>query len=216
MMPVTTGVVPFGLVMGSVASEAKLSFVQTMGMNFIVLAGASQLVAVDLLVQNIEIAVIVVTGIVINLRMMLYSAALAPHVQGERFILKLMMAYGLTDQAFAVMAANQDSIESQKDKTIFYLSGAICMILIWHVSVILGFTFGNFLPESVALEFAIPLSFTALVIPTLKNLKYVTVALFAAVSSIALINVPYNLGLLCASLSAIILAFLLTYNRRHE
>ncbi len=213
MIPILTGAIPFGAVVGTVCFEAKLSLTQSMGMDFIVYAGASQLAAVDLMTKNAASLIVILTGLIINLRFLLYSAALSPIVQRSNFLIKLFCAHTLTDQAYAVMSANDHKLKSATDATQFYLGASVCMFIAWHTSVYAGYVFGNFAPASLSLDFAVPLSFVALVIPTIKNKKYLYVALFSSALSLLLYTLPFKSGLMITALSSIGLATFLTRNK---
>lgn len=210
MIAVTTGVIPFGAVMGTVSSEAGLSLWQTVGMNLIVYAGASQLAAVDLMKNHAASVVVIFSGLIINMRFLLYSAAMSPVLRHSRWVTKFACAHTLTDQSYAVMSAHEDRLDTPLAHVQFYLGTAACMLIAWHGSVIAGYIFGNFAPAAWALDFAVPLSFVALVIPTLKNRKYVAVAAFSAVVSVLLNPLPYRLGLIVTALFAIGFAALIT------
>jgi len=214
MLPIGTGILPFGLVMGSVAAAANLDIWQTMGMNVLVFAGASQLAAVDLMSQNASAIVVVATGAIINLRFILYSASLSTIVKNESLKIKALSAYILTDQTYTVLAANQKKLNTIKENMYFYFGAAFIMISIWQSSVLLGFIFGNFAPAKMSLDFAVPLSFVALVIPTLINYKYILVACIASILSLVLYDLPYNLGLLVSAFVAILLGAQMTKSRR--
>jgi len=203
MIPITTGVIPFGAVMGTVSSEAHLSFFQTVSMNVLVFAGAAQLASVDLMTKNAAVLVVVATGLIINLRFLLYSAALSPIVQKSGFFTKLVCAYLITDQNYAVMSAHEKKLKSNSESIQFYLGASLCMLLTWHFSVMAGYAFGNFAPASWALDYAVPLSFVSLMIPTLKNFKYIGVAIFSSIVSILLNPLPYKVGLIITALLAI-------------
>ncbi len=213
MLPITTGIIPFGAVMGTVTADAHLSFFQSTVMNILVFAGASQLAAVDLMTKNAAVLVVVITGLIINLRFILYSAAMSPFLQKSPFWIKFFCAYSLTDQNYAVMSAHQDKLKTAADSVQFYIGASLCMTLVWHSSVILGFVFGNFAPPSFALDFAVPLSFVALVIPTIRNRKYFWVAAFSSVVSLLLQPLPYRMGLIVTALLAIGFATALTRKR---
>jgi predicted branched-subunit amino acid permease len=203
MTPIIFGVIPFGLVMGTVSANSKLDLFQTIGMNVLVFAGSSQLAAIDLMTKDAESLVIILTGLIINMRFVLYSAALSPVVQEASLGTKFLSAYFLTDQTYAAMSAQGDQLQNSQEKIIFYFGAALCMAVAWQISVVVGFIFGNIAPSSWALDYAVPLSFVALVAPTLKNKKYVYVALFSSAASILLHPMPYNLGLILASLLAL-------------
>jgi len=78
-LPLLLGLIPFGLVAGIAAVDAGLSPTQAVGLSAIVFAGAAQLAAIDLLGRDASLAVVVLTAVVINLRMMMYSASIAPY-----------------------------------------------------------------------------------------------------------------------------------------
>lgn len=210
MAPVLTGVIPFGLVMGTVCFEAKLDLAQSVGMNFIVYAGAAQLAAVDLMTKNAASLVVILTGLIINLRFLLYSAALSPVVHRSHFFIKLFCAYSLTDQSYAVMSANESKLRNSSEATLFYLGASVCMMICWHTSMLAGYIFGNFAPASLSLDYAVPLSFVALVIPTMKNKTYFFIAAFSSVVSLLLHSLPFKLGLIGTAILSIGLAALLT------
>lgn len=214
MLPILTAVIPFGAVMGTVCAEAKLNVFQTVFMNVLIFAGASQLAAIELMTKDTASLVVITTGVIINLRFLLYSAAMSPVVQHSRLLTKMASAYALTDQNYAVMSAHKHRLHTREETIIFYFGASSVMLLGWHSSVIAGYAFGNFAPASWALDYAVPLSFVALVVPTLKNLKYVLVAFFSGTCALALNIMPYRLGLIASALLAIGLAAVLTRKSR--
>jgi predicted branched-subunit amino acid permease len=213
MLPVIVGVVPFGIVMGTVAAHAELNFSQSFLMNIFVFAGASQLAAVDLMTKHTESVVVIATGLTINLRFLLYSAALSPILQRASLLKKLVCAYCLTDQNYTVMIGNQKHLHTHADSLRFYFGASLCMFLAWNISVALGFVFGNVAPASWSLEYAVPLSFVALVMPTMKDRRYIYVAVFSSVASLCLSSMPFRLGLLLSSFLGIGLAIGLSRRR---
>lgn len=202
-MPITIGIVPFGAVMGTVCADAQLSLFQSVGMNVFVFAGAAQLAAIELMSKNAESFVVLATGLIINLRFILYSAALSPVVQNASPLTKVSSAYLLTDQTYAVMSAHQHRFETTSDVVKFYFGAAVCMAIAWHLAVVAGFTFGSFAPKSFALDYAVPLSFVTLVVPTLKNRIYVYVMVLSFVLAIFMKSLPFNLGLVVTALVAL-------------
>lgn len=209
MIPIIPAVLPFGLIMGAVGSTAQLSGIELSALNILVFAGASQLVAVDLLMKDVPSSVIVITGLVINLRMILYSVSLSEILKDSSITTKTIGSYLVTDQAYAVYTANSNELKSREEKVAFYLGAAMCMSFFWQFFVLIGFIFGNFLPASLNLDFAVPLSFIALAMPTLRNKKYYYVALVSSLLSIVFFNFPYNLGLLISGAIAMIFGSLL-------
>lgn len=209
LLPIISGIIPFGAVMGSAFTEANLSFWQAMLMNTTVYAGASQLATVDLMKLNAAVFVVITTGLIINLRFLLYSAAMSPYLHDASPWMKFICAFTLTDQSYAAMTANHDKFNTNAEAIQFYLGTAVCMVFTWHGSVLAGYIFGNFAPAALSLDYAIPLSFVALLVPTLKNKTYWGVALFSSVISIFCYNFPLRTGLMVSALLSIGLAWMI-------
>jgi 4-azaleucine resistance transporter AzlC len=209
VLPIISGIIPFGVVMGAAFSSAGLSFLQSVFMNISVYAGAAQLASLDLMKAHAALAVVVATGLVINLRFLLYSAAMAPYLKDSPFIIKFISAFTLTDQSYAVMSANQDKFKTNTEAVHFYLGTAAAMMLVWDTSVLAGYIFGNFAPASLSLDFAVPLSFLALLAPTLKTKKHIGVAIFSSVLSLVFYGLPLKTGLLFTALISMVLAWFL-------
>ncbi len=214
VLPIISGIIPFGAVMGSAFAEAKLTFWQAMLMNISVYAGAAQLASTDLMKMKAAVFVVVGTGLIINMRFLLYSAAMAPFLREQSKLIKLICAFTLTDQSYAAMIGNQSKFKTNDEATWFYLGTAICMFLVWHGSVIAGHVFGNFAPVALSLDYAIPLSFIALLIPTLKTSKHQIVAAVSAFCSLLLSGLPLKSGLMVAALISIGVAWVLIQIRR--
>ena len=209
VLPIISGIIPFGAVMGSAFAEAHLSFWQAMLMNSTVYAGAAQLATTELMSMNAAILVVVATGLIINLRFLLYSAAMSPYLQDATPLVKFLCTFTLTDQSYATMMGNQDKFETNHEATQFYLGTAASMILTWHTSVVAGFIFGNFAPAALSLDYAIPLSFVALLVPTLKTTNHKIVAVFSSLVSLMFYGLPLKTGLMVTSLLSIGLAWVL-------
>ena len=200
--PLILGVVPFALIAGISAVGAGLSPLEALGMSYIVFAGASQLAAVELIGQNAPVAVIVATALVINLRFSMYSAALAPHFHGLSLSWRGVLAYLMTDQAFAISIASYGK-GRKSCKHWYYLGAALTMWCVWQTGTAAGVFLGARIPPSWSLEFAIPLTFLALLFPALKDRPSIGAAIVAGLLALAGHGLPYNLGLFLAAIGGI-------------
>lgn len=110
-----------------------------------------------------------VAACTINLRLVLYSASLAPHLSGERLSRRLVAAYLLTDQAYAVSIIRW--AEEDDSRTLFaYLTGAgLVLWSVWQVTTLIGVLVGDSVPESLHLDFAVPMVFLVLLVSTLTD-----------------------------------------------
>ncbi|EJN58508.1 hypothetical protein HSB1_29860 [Halogranum salarium B-1] len=197
-MPLLLGIVPFALVAGVAAAEAGLSTAQALGMSVFVFAGASQLAALDLLGSNAPLAVVVLTAAIINLRMMMYSASIAPRFRSVTGRVRAVLAYFLTDQAFALTVARYDTDES--GQRWYYVGASLALWTVWQVGTVVGVVVGAGVPQAWGLEFAVPLVFLALLVPTLKDHESLAAAVAAGVVAVAGAGLPFNLGLILAAI----------------
>ncbi|SFK75634.1 4-azaleucine resistance probable transporter AzlC [Halogranum rubrum] len=197
-LPLLLGIVPFALVAGVAAAEAGLSTAQALGMSVFVFAGASQLAALDLLGSNAPLAVVVLTAAIINLRMMMYSASIAPRFRSVTGRVRAVLAYFLTDQAFALTVARYDTDES--GQRWYYVGASLALWTVWQVGTVVGVVVGAGVPQAWGLEFAVPLVFLALLVPTLKDHESLAAAVAAGVVAVAGAGLPFNLGLILAAI----------------
>src|SRR5918998_640357 len=101
----------------------------------IVFAGASQLAAIDVLADGGSALVAVVAACTINLRMLLYSASLAPLLAKESLAHRLGVAYFLTDQAYATSITRWSAGEEPRRRLPYYFGGAVLLWVSWQLSV---------------------------------------------------------------------------------
>jgi len=208
MSPLILGVLPFSLIVGVSSVGVGLSKFEAIAMCHIIFAGASQLAVVDLIGQHASVVVIILTGLVINLRFCVYSASLAPHFHGLPLYWRGGIAYLLTDQAFAlsISAFEQDH---KKLKHWFYLGVALSMWGVWHTGTMAGVFLGAQIPKSWSLDFAVPLTFLALLFPALKDRPSILAAVVAGLLALIGHVLPYNLGLFLATLGGITAGYLM-------
>ena len=203
--PVLIGVFPFGVIAGIAAVEAGLDSIQAYAVSPIVFAGAAQLAMMDLLARDAAPVVIVATALVINSRMAMYSAGLAPVFRDLGPLQKAYGSFIITDQSFAVAVVRFDQVdESLADRFSYFMGASMGMFVTWQIASIIGVVVGAGVPDSWQLDFAIPLVFTALLVPAIKDRGTVIAAGVGAITAVLFIGLPLHLGLLAASAVAII------------
>lgn len=206
-LPILLGVAPFAMISGAAAVSVGLSAFEAVGMSFIVFAGASQLVVFQLMSAGSPWIIILLTAWVINLRFTMYSATLAPFLQRLPTWKKAPLAYMLSDQAFGVSMGRFVTDETVCRRW-FYFGAALTVWTTWQVSAITGALLGKLIPDSWGFEFAFPLSFMALMFGALRDRPSVIAALTGGVVAVLAKGLPYNLGLVLASLLGIAAGFL--------
>jgi predicted branched-subunit amino acid permease len=167
--PMLVGVVPFGLVAGTAPTSGGLGPEAAVGLSTLVFAGASQLAATDVLVSGGSAVVAVLTAWTVNLRMLLYSASLAPHLSHEPLRRRLGVAYLLTDQAYAVSIARWGTSDDPRRRVPYYVGAGGLLWVAWQACTLVGALIGGAVPDDVPLDFAVPLVFLVLLVPAVTS-----------------------------------------------
>jgi 4-azaleucine resistance transporter AzlC len=195
VVPLLLGIVPFGFIAGIATVNAGLGLAEAVGLSTIVFAGAAQLAALELIGRDAPLAIVVVTAVVINLRMLMYSASIAPHFQGLSSRMKATVAYLLTDQAYALAIARYRTEEAGRPVA-YYLGVAATLWVVWQLTTVAGVVLGTSVPESLGLEFAVPLVFLALLIPAMEDVPTTVAGVLGGIVAVGAAGLPLNLGLL--------------------
>jgi 4-azaleucine resistance transporter AzlC len=207
--PLLIGVFPFGLIYGTLALGAGLAPISAQLMSSIVFAGSSQFVAAQLIHDAAPGVVIVLTIAVINLRHMLYSASIAPYIENLSPRWKGVLAYLLTDEAYAATIIHFEAEGLTPTSHWFFLGAGFSLWFTWQVSSALGILLGTAIPSSWSLDFALPLTFIAMVMPVLKDRPVIASAISAGVVALLAYNLPFKLGLILAALIGIFVGIVL-------
>lgn len=204
--PLLLGIIPFGFVAGIAAVNAGLGLPEAVGLSAIVFAGAAQLATLELVGRDAPLAIVVVTAVVINLRMLMYSASIAPHFQQLSKRAKATVAYLLTDQAYALAIARYRS--DGASPVAYYLGVAVTLWVVWQVTTVAGVVLGASVPESLGLEFAVPLVFLALLVPAMEDRPTTVAGMMGGAVAVAATGLPLNLGLLVGATVGIVTGLL--------
>ena len=208
-VPLLIGVFPFGMIYGALALNAGLSNAASQLMSSILFAGSSQFVTTQLVHDNAPALVIILTIAVVNLRHMLYSASLAPHLKDLSLQWKALLSYLLTDEAYAPSIINYEKEGISTYKHWFLFGAGFALWFNWQVSTAVGIFLGTAIPETWHLDFALPLTFIAMVVPVLKNRPMIASALSAGLMALLAYHLPFKLGLILAALTGIIVGTIL-------
>lgn len=203
-IPLLIGVFPFGMIYGALALQAGLSSAASQAMSSMVFAGSAQFITTQLVHDLTPGVVIVLTIAVVNLRHMLYSASLAPYVAGLPTRWKVLLSYLLTDEAYAPTILHYENKGLTPEAHWFWLGAGFALWFTWQISTALGIFLGTAIPDSWSLDFALPLTFIAMVVPVLKNRPAIAAAVSAGMVALIAFSLPYKLGLIVAALVGIV------------
>lgn len=201
VLPLQVATIPFGLIFGVLAREAGLDFAQLMGMAAAVMAGASTVVALQLLGEQAPALLIVVSSAVVNLRMAMYSAALVPHWKGAGPFARGFAGYALTDQVFAVSIAAYEKGETPTlpEKIAYFFGTAAGCLPAWIFGCVAGYVAGAAIPESWGITMAMPLIFLAMSAAMVRTPAHLIAMTAASLAGLALAGMPNGTGLIPAT-----------------
>ncbi|MFN3970104.1 MAG: AzlC family ABC transporter permease [Gemmobacter sp.] len=204
--PFIVVVLPFSVLFGVVARDAGLDLLQVFAMSAIVIAGAAQFTALSLMQEGAPVAVALLAGLAVNLRMAMYSAALVPHVGRARLWQRLLMAYVMVDQVYAVAVQTYDREPAMPlaEKVAYYFGNIMAICPLWYAGTIAGALVGQAIPASLSPDFAVPVCFLALLAPLLRGLPNLVAAGTSLAGAVVFSGVPWNLGLILAAVCAMV------------
>ena len=198
--PLQLGVIPFGMLYGIGALAAGMPVWLAQLTSMLVFAGAAQLVIVQMLAAAAGALPIGLTAVLLNLRHMLYSASVAEHVRHLPRRWRVLLAYLLTDEAYAVAILRyaRPAGPGPDLRHWYFLGCGLTLWGCWQLSTALGIAFGARIPPEWDIDFAVPLTFIALLTLLVKERAGQAAALVAALAVLALAALPYRLGLVLA------------------
>ncbi len=198
------GVLPFGMIYGVLALGAGVPGVLAQGMSAIVFAGSAQFVTAQLIGAGAPVVVILATAFVVNLRHALYSASVAPYLKQLHPLWKWLLAYLLTDEAYAVTITHYQRTGDAPNNHWYFLGAGLTLWSGWQASTAAGILLGAQVPSGWSLDFTLALTFIALVVPALQDRAGLAAALVAGVTAVAAFGLPYRLGLVVAALLGVV------------
>ncbi len=209
-LPIVVGVAPFGMIFGAIAVNAGIPTLLAQSMSSVIFAGSAQFIAAELMGVGTPALVLLMTTFIVNLRHLLYSASLAEHVRFLPLRWKMLLAYLLTDEAYAVTIIHYNDEESPPaHRHWFYLGAGLMLWSSWQVTTALGILLGARIPPGWSLDFALPVTFIAIVVPALRDRPHVGAAAAAGLTAVVAYELPYQLGLLAAALVGILVGLAL-------
>ena len=217
-LPLIVGAIPFGILFGTLAGSSGLSLLATLAMSSIVFAGSAQFIALGLLAGGAGIGVVIATTFVVNLRHLLYSAALLEQVRHLPQRWRASMAFFLTDETFAAVSSRLLHSHDQPDQKAlahwYYLGSALAMYGNWQLCTWIGIGLGETFPDMTGwgLDFAMSVTFIGMVAPYLRakqgwNRPMWVCVISAGLMALATYELPHKLGLIAAAMTGIALGY---------
>jgi 4-azaleucine resistance transporter AzlC len=197
-LPFLLVLLPFAILFGVLATEAGLNIFETLAFSVVVIAGAAQFTALQLLTENAPAVVALASALAVNMRMAMYSASVTPYLGSLPLWKRALVAYGLVDQSYALAITKYEQDPGMRAHQRFaYFIGTISPTLPgWYLGTLAGAWAGEAIPSSMGLDFALPIAFVALIAPALRTPAHRGAALAASLLALAFTWLPYNFGLI--------------------
>ncbi|WP_299141843.1 AzlC family ABC transporter permease [uncultured Tateyamaria sp.] len=191
---------PFAMLFGVLATEAGLNVFEVMSFSIVVIAGAAQFTALQLMQDEAPTVIVLISALAVNLRVAMYSAALTPFLGTAPLWQRIFAAYLLVDQSYALSHAKFDAApEMTVPQRMAYFFGTCTLVMIvWFACSYAGAALGTSLPPGIPLDFALPIAFLSMVAPMMRTLPHLIAAGVAVVVSLLAAGIPYSLGLIVA------------------
>lgn len=205
-IPLLLGALPFGLIYGALAVSAGLSREAAILMSAIVFAGSAQFIAVGLFAAGTPGLVIIATTLVVNLRHMLYSATLLPHLGKLSLAWRVPLAFWLTDETFAVSVGRWSAGDDSPNKQWYQLGSSLAMYLNWQFWCFTGLLLGESIPDAAGwgLDVAMPVTFIGMTIPFVRSRPMVVCVITSGLTALLFSFLPYKMGLMLAAAAGIL------------
>lgn len=165
--PVILGYIPAGIAYALIARQAGFSVLETCLMSACVHAGASQMMAVGMSAQGAGVAAILLTTFILNLRYFIMSACVMNDLKREKRPFKMLLAFGVTDEVFAIHAVQK----RMEHPGLVFFGMSLVSYLACNLGTFIGAVASDFLPPllTAALGIAMYAMFIALLMPSLHG-----------------------------------------------
>ena len=201
-IPIMLGYLPVGFAYGVLAQKTGLCAFNTVAMSVLVFAGSAQLIAVGLFAGGAGAASIIMTTFIVNLRHLLMSAALAPHVRSWRKTEQGLFAFQLTDETFALHAGSFPQGPPVKAEA---FSVNVIAQSAWIGGSVLGVVASGLIAdvEPIGLDYALPAMFIALLVAQVDSwTKFLSAGAAGAISVVLLLVGVQQMNVIAATVVA--------------
>ncbi|THF70936.1 branched-chain amino acid ABC transporter permease [Deinococcus sp. Arct2-2] len=195
-LPFVVALFPFSVIVGAAMNAASFTQVQAVVFSLLAFTGTGQIVAVQMVGDGALPVLAVLSTMIVNSRLALYSASFEPVIRASPTRLKWLCAYLLTDQPYTMTMSRG---VHRPAPVMYYLGTGTGLWFTYQGGTILGYLVGVRLPAAWNLDFAVPLSFISLLVPLLRHRTQVATALTSGIAAVLLASLPFHLNIVLAA-----------------
>lgn len=168
--PMVLGVVPFGIAIGAAAAKAHMPTLTALSGSIFLLGGSAQLAIIQLLDGGSAAAVAITAALLINARLLVYGAGLAPWFRSTSTRGRMLLAVPIVDQLYLTAITDfADGMRDESARKRFYAGAAVHLWLAFIAAQIVGAIAGSGVPAWIGLKAATPISLAALLAVAVKG-----------------------------------------------
>ncbi|HUL96901.1 MAG TPA: AzlC family ABC transporter permease [Usitatibacter sp.] len=212
--PLLLGLVPFGFVAGIASVSAGMTPLEGFALSVLSFSGIAQLIVCQLVAAQSPVLVAILAGSVVSLRFVMYSATVSPHLAHLDRRWRALLASLMTDQSFSLTTRRFSAPGGPANRHWHTLGMSLTMYVAWQLTVAIGIVAGASIPKAWSLDFAVVLTFIALLVPVVRTRADLAAAVVAAAVALAAAGLPYRLALVVASLAGIAAGMAIERTRR--
>jgi predicted branched-subunit amino acid permease len=203
------GSAAWALISGVAMVKGGLPVPWALAMTLSVYGASAQLAALPLIMGGAPLWVIIATGLITNLRFVIYSAAIRPYFAHEPLWKRAAIGFFMTDFAFTffMRAAQQGRLPDQ-GRDAWFAGVAANNWITWQSFACIGVIGASYIPTDWGLEFTGTLALVALAGPALTNRPAIAGGAVAAAVAVIAHGLPYRLGLFCGAIAGLAAAIL--------
>lgn len=180
--------------------------------NLFVYAASAQLTVLSMLILHAPLPIIWLAAAVVNLRFVIFSAALKPYFRHLK--LSQRMLYGflngdINSMLFNFRYRNQTAGPATNEHKGFFLGMALVNFSAWQIGCVIGVLFASVIPATWGLELAAALTLLVLIIKGVEHWAGVAGCAVAAVTAVLLQSMPYKLWVLVAIIAGVAVALII-------
>lgn len=214
-VPLGVSVTPWGILFGSLAIQTGLSMWQSQLLSLLVFAGAAQMSGVAIMGAGGSLSSLLNSTFMISSRHLLYSATYKDHIRDLPFIKRVVFAFFLTDEMFAIAHADQE--KTGKFDYGYALTSGVAFYVIWNMTTFIGIVAAKSVEgiDELGLDFAIAATFIAMTVPRIRGLAMLIAVVISGALAVALELSHINNALMIAGLVGMAVGYILTERGVH-
>jgi predicted branched-subunit amino acid permease len=206
MLPTMVAISTWGLVMGVAMVKSGLTDNMAALMTVIVYAGSAQLTSLPLIEAGAPLWLIFAAGFVVNIRFIIFAAALQPYFRRFSWVKRLILGYLTSDIVFVLFMSRYADHRKKgtRDQLWYFLGVIVPGWLSWQASSLAGIYLGNLVPQSWSLDFAAILAIVGIIVPLVKTRPMAVSILVAGAIAWVGQPLPLRLGLAAAVVGGVV------------